>query len=456
MNVLLLTPDAVGGTFLKQMLSVYMQLHEFDKPVIDVGHAELGLESYYSTTFNQKILRGGSDQSYNKLQSLTEIREILESVDHYKIIKLPHYNINARKDPISEQVPFYHYLNKNYFIIACRRNNVFEHALSWSLNKITKALNVFSADEKISIFTELYHNGITIDPLSVKQALDTYKKYIDWCEDNFRISSYYYYEKNITNIEDYILSLPMFANQKKISTWKDTFGLDATTWNKCHYYLSDVGSLALKKDPKFTQLLQNTNTSLMPVTESDLQQDTHKAWQEFLTDYKSVADPSWPELSSVQDWERLPDHIKSECKNIHNITYHLESVYINQNLIAQEYGAQTHLDLSACLTPIKNCIVNHHSDFLNTHISQYQDASTAIQKMVDLGILTNTVPIKKQTLNEKKSIVKNFDECLDMYNSWIVDHPDIGAQLTKTELLESSNNEQVQWFSNANKQHLLS
>ena len=35
MNVLILTPDAVGSTLLQRMLTIYMQFHDFNRPVIN-------------------------------------------------------------------------------------------------------------------------------------------------------------------------------------------------------------------------------------------------------------------------------------------------------------------------------------------------------------------------------------------------------------------------------------
>jgi hypothetical protein len=448
MNILLLTPDAVGGTFLKQMLTVYMQLHKFDKPVIDVGHIELGLETYYCPTFNQEILRCSADAEYKTMQSLVEIQELLESVDHHKIIKLPHYNIVARKDPVKEQVPFYRYLNENYFIIACRRNNLFEHALSWSLNKITKTLNVFSVDEKIRAFGQLYCNGVNIDPLSVKQSLDTYKKYINWSEDNFRISSYYHYENDSANLEKYILSLPVFGGQQKHVTWAETFGISLANWNKCHYYQSDIG--ALKKDN-----LVNLSTAVPSLVKpnNNIAQNTKESWQNFVSAYNIVADPLWPKINTVSDWENLPDNIKNECLNVHDIGYYLESAYINKNLV--ETSHSNHYQAKFKINQIKQCIADHHSAFLTTHMDNYKTALGMIAKMVDLGILSKYIPIKKQTLAEKRRMINNFAECVEAYNVWIDQNPTFGSQVTEHSLLQHTQAEQQVWGTDSNNKNLL-
>ena len=48
MNVLILTPDGVGSTLLQRVLTISMQLHEFDRPVINLHELTNGLEKYYS------------------------------------------------------------------------------------------------------------------------------------------------------------------------------------------------------------------------------------------------------------------------------------------------------------------------------------------------------------------------------------------------------------------------
>ena len=381
------------------------------------------------------------------MQSLGEIRTILESVDCYKIVKLPHYNIQARSDPLQEQVPFYHYLNNNFFVISCRRNNLFEHALSWSLNKITKALNVFSVDEKFKNFACIYKNGVNIDPLSIKQALDSYKKYIEWSEKNFRISSYYHYEKDMPNIEKYILSLPIFNGHRKLITWKETFGQDVNDWNRCHYYLSDIASL------EFSNNIETDKPPQLADNDS-MVSETIKSWNDFSEAYNKIADSSWPVVNTVEDWENLPESIKKECV-LHDITYYLESVYINKNIMQHRYTGYTSKSSISTMDLAKTQIYDLHREFLTGHADKYQTATTEIQKLKDLGIMSTTIPIKKQTLKEKHAIVKNFSECLEFYNHWIMKNPELGSPLTEKDLNLRDQEEQTMWLSNTDTQKLL-
>ena len=43
MNVLILTPDAVGSTLLQRTITIYMQFHEFDRPTINLHELTNGL-----------------------------------------------------------------------------------------------------------------------------------------------------------------------------------------------------------------------------------------------------------------------------------------------------------------------------------------------------------------------------------------------------------------------------
>ena len=432
MNVLILTPDAVGGTLLARTLTIYMQFHEYDHPVINVGHAEVGLEKYYCPNFNQEIVRATDEI---EVQSLKKITEILKSTDHYKILKLPHYNICSRRDSIEQQIPFYQYLNKNYFIISCRRDNIFEHALSWSINKVSNRLNVFNANEKIRTFFNMYQNGINIDPLSVIKSCEMYRNYLQWCDDHFQIASYYTYEKHMNNLEKYILSLPIFGQQKILRTWKDVYDQEFNDWNRAHYFSSDLGALA---DPNKTVGTTIEPHELTDESGDDIQniaEQIHQAWCMFAEKYQEVADVSWPSIHNLSDFENLSERIKKECIDTHGLSWYLNELYLLYNKSQNRY---THSQIVLPPNPqslikienIKQHISNQHKDFLDNHLIKYQVASQSIDKMKELGILPNGIPIKKQTMAEKKLIVKNFDECQDAYNNWIVKYPQLGQPIS--------------------------
>jgi hypothetical protein len=65
--------------------------------------------------------------------------------------------------------------------------------------------------------------------------------------------------------------------------------------------------------------------------------------------------------------------------------------------------------------------------------------------MVELGIMVETVPIKKQTLKEKRFMIKNFNECVDVYNRWITDNPGIGQLITEENIEKANEKERPIW-----------
>jgi hypothetical protein len=421
MNVLILTPDAVGSTLLQRLITIYMQFHHYDRPVINLHELTNGLVKYHNDTFDQEVL-GKKDGSWGYYQSLEEIVELLSSVDHYKTSRLAHYHIRNRQDTIADQIPFYQYLNDNFYIISCRRHNIFEHALSWSLSKITKKLNVYTANEKVDSFFDLYKNGINIDPNSLIQTLNAYKDYCNWCNNHFNVANYFYYEEHLPRIENYILNLPIFAQQKQQLTWKDKFDIDFDQWNLCHYVRSDLGTLALNQPEKFVQLTNSTKVSKIPGNESS-----------FLSAYNQVSDPNWPAVKSLDDYKSLPEHIRNEVEQKHGLKFNPGGELV------------PHAELTQ---PLINFLPEQHQKYLNRHQQNYQQSLSNISTMVSQGIIVTAPPIKKQTLAEKKHIVRNYKHLLQVYNTWIEQNPSLGHPLDESTLDQFAQEEHARWTPN--------
>lgn len=365
MNVLILTPDAVGSTLLQRLLTIYMQFHQFDQPVINLHELTNGLQKFYSEEFGREIIHRRGKWGY--YQSLTQVVEILQSVDHYKTARLAQYHIQARQDSLSDQLPFYQYLDENFYIIACRRQNLFEHAISQALNSVTKKLNVYSAQEKINSFYGLYRSGIEIDLNQLQAAMNRYRDYLDWADRHFTIGTYFIYEKHLKNIENFILNLPMFAAQSQRITWKQNFDIEFEHWNRCQYYSSDLGALVHTKN----------NIVLLGDT-SDATQVDHNA-----------------------------------------------------------------------VTLLQNNLPVTHQQFLKQHSKQFHDVNQSIDTMQQLGILPTKVPIKKQTLKEKLHMIRNLDQCVDVFNAWTERNPSIDKPVTVDSLRDQAQMEYSQQWDSA-------
>jgi hypothetical protein len=398
MNVLILTPDAVGSTLLQRMLTIYMQFHEFDRPVINLHELTNGLAKYYSPEFNREIVSKHKLKKWGYYQSLEEIVNLLQSVDHYKTSRLARYHLDQRGDTLAQQVPFYDYLNKNFYIIACRRTNVFEHALSMTLNGITKKLNVFSAAEKFDTFIEIYQSGIELDTNVFLGKLTAYKNYIDWSEKFFNISKYFNYEDDVVNIEKFILNLPLFVGQPNLITWGKNFGISFNQFNQTHYAISDIDGVDLHSLHK----IEHLHTALI-VNDVAVKQ------------YQQTAPPTWPPVNSVQDFKSLPIEIKQTFNQ-------------SQNGVLPLLPAD-------------------RQNTVRSYLPGYHTAVETINKMIDLGIIISGPPIKKQTLSEKRKVIKNFDQCINVYNRWIDIHPEFGSAIDNDHLDSRCMQENIFWKS---------
>ena len=401
MNVLILTPDRVGSTLLQRLLTIYMLHREFDKPVINLHELTNGLTEYYNETINQVVLGRLIPSDYS--QRLEEVMDLLKSADHYKTSRLAHYHIVNRQDSIAEQIKFYDYLNENFFTIGCRRENLLEHALSWVINAHSKKLNVYSINEKVNVFSNIYHDGITANQESLNKYLNKYKSYIEWSDTYFNIQSYFNYDTDVHNIEEYILNLDFMKNSSN-NSWKDMFGQEFNNWNTCHRMLPNL--LLSNKPKEDTVPITFLTNSIEP-----------KQWDK-------IKGPDWPTTVDeyVKNKEQYPVVIQEEIAEIFNKT--------TLQVTKQEHS------------------------FLEKNLDTYVTTTAQLSKLVTDGFLVSTVPIKLQSLKEKKSIIKNYDQCIKWYNEWVVQN-NFGNLYTESDLEETIVNEEEQLDRAISQQNLL-
>jgi hypothetical protein len=382
MNVLILTPDRVGSTLLQRLLTIYMLRKEFNKPVINLHELTNGLIEYYNETMNQLVLGKPEGTKWGYFQSLDEIVNLLKSATHYSTSRLAHYHIVNRKDSVADQIKFYEYLNENFFIISCRRENLLEHALSWIIQAHSKKLNVYSINEKVNVFADIYQDGIVATQESLIKYLNKYKSYIEWSDTYFNIQSYFNYDTDVHNIEEYILNLTFMKNATN-NTWKDMFGQDFKSWNTCHRMLPN---LVLSND---------TKEDTVPVKFLTDQMKT-KTWSQ-------IKGPDWPDTVDdyVKNKEQYPLVIQEEIAKIFN-----------------ERTIQ---------------VTKQEHSFLEKNLNTYVSSNNQILKLVDDGFLVTGVPIKLQSLKEKKLVIKNFNQCIDWYNEWVKQN-NFGNLYTEIEL----------------------
>jgi hypothetical protein len=86
-------------------------------------------------------------------------------------------------------------------------------------------------------------------------------------------------------------------------------------------------------------------------------------------------------------------------------------------------------------------------DQLSSAKQGYATAQKTIDQMVKLGIIIGGPPIKKQTLGEKRKIVKNFDQLTDVYNRWAEQNSDMYLPITDY-IIESDINRESNFWHN--------
>ena len=267
MNILILTPDRVGSTLLQRYITVMMQEYDYGKPVINLHELTNGLQFKPSLEFPMDILTKPNKETWGYYQSLSEITHLLKKAEHYKTSRLALYHIVNRKDSLPDQLSFYQYLNDNFFIISARRENLFEHALSWCIVAASKHLNVYSAEEKMNAFNNIYEQGITVDPEVFKTYLNRYQIYLEWVDRHFNVNSYFNYEKDINSIDEYVSKLDIFPANTHLKTWEDVYGISWKEWNTCHYLNSSQHNLLLSSTkPLELEYSKTTGTALATVT----------------------------------------------------------------------------------------------------------------------------------------------------------------------------------------------
>ena len=243
MNILILTPDRVGSTLLQRVLTVYMNRITHDKvvqPTVNLHELTNGIENYYSDVFQKDV--AGIPEKVGYHQTLPEVVDVLKNTTHSITSRLAHYHLVKRNDSMPDQTDFYRYLDANFYIVSCRRNSVFEHALSWGIHSHSKSGNVYSHADKISVFSDLYKNQISIPKNALLKHLNAYKRYIEWADTQFNINEFFVYEESMPQIDSFVRNLNCF-NNIAVDDWNKMFGMTWNDWNRCHRLLSDVSSV---------------------------------------------------------------------------------------------------------------------------------------------------------------------------------------------------------------------
>jgi hypothetical protein len=163
-----------------------------------------------------------------------------------------------------------------------------------------------------------------------------------------------------------------------------------------HYARSDISSAMIESGADLKQLMLN-NSESVPT-------------------YQQHALGQWPTVNSAQEFENLPLEIKQQ---------------FTQDCVRRE-------GIISLLSPERQ-----HQ--LNQHKPGYALAQQTIDQMVNLGIMISGPPIKKQTLAEKRTIIKNFDQLMKSYNVWAEKNSNICSPVDSESLVTQAKEESNFW-----------
>lgn len=240
MNVLILTPDRVGSTLLQRLITIYANINEnYDPLTINLHELTNGLVNYENPTFKRSVL-GKKESGWGYHQNLQTVASMIQTCGHDVVSRLAHYHLKARNDSTKDQQSFYQFINDHFYIIAARRDNLLEHAMSWCIAVESKKLNVYSFEEKHKAYASIAQNPITVQQEMIEKYLNQYREYMEWVDRHFNVNTYFEYERDLPNIEQYILNLRVFNNGKRPLNWQDRWDISWADWNRMHYLLSLV------------------------------------------------------------------------------------------------------------------------------------------------------------------------------------------------------------------------
>ena len=211
MNVLVLTPDGVGSTILQRITTLALYLNK--ENVVNCHELTNGLIEN-----DQKIYK---DFSLEYSQTLEDIMSLLKKSKFSLVSRLAKYHLDTRKDPLLSRTQFYEFLNQfNDKILVCKRKNIFEYAMSWSIREVSKVFNVYNKKDR-----DIVHNVNLVNVSFFLKKCQEYVKYIEWIDKNFQNHEVVYYE-------DFALD-----PDKKI---KDIFNIDSVFENAFGEKLAEI------------------------------------------------------------------------------------------------------------------------------------------------------------------------------------------------------------------------
>jgi hypothetical protein len=110
----------------------------------------------------------------------------------------------------------------------------------------------------------------------------------------------------------------------------------------------------------------------------------------------------------------------------------------------QDLKLLEHNDIKHEIAIIKNLPLAEQQ-FLTKNGARYLKSTEKIDQLVKDRVLVTSVPIKMQTLIEKRMMIKNFNKCAIAYNNW-AEKNDYPVIKDSQEIVDQTYNELKNWY----------
>jgi len=148
---------------------------------------------------------------------------------------------------------------------------------------------------------------------------------------------------------------------------------------------------------------------------------------------------------SKNTWNNTFGLTFDDYNKCHKSTSDIGSIALSSDNIKQLTFDKKENTTESLVDKITNNLPVSQQEFYFKNKEKYDKATMSINHMVKLGLLVTPLPIKKQTLREKKHIIKNFYECVDVYNEWISQNENLGYPYTENQFLLDVEKEDITW-----------
>ena len=130
--------------------------------------------------------------------------------------------------------------------------------------------------------------------------------------------------------------------------------------------------------------------------------------------FRNKSSVSWQDQYQIpfDDWNRC--HYL--CSDISGLSANLEPQLLLGHKTSTDLALQVPKEFS--VRTVTESLSVADQEFLKNNGTKYLKASNEIQSLVDQRIMPTGVPIKLQTLIEKRLLIENWDDVVDWYNQW--------------------------------------